>query len=118
MSPCSTLSDAEIVLDSLCTSSDPANPSCSQAPAIQEAMWPPHLLTTTGCLRPFRNVDHISAWLPLRLLQQQAEGHWHSDSAQRDQKRLRLPSILCPPPESQAVLRHSGFTQPHGRDSA
>lgn len=35
LSPCSTLSDAEIVLDSLCASSDPVNPSCSQAPAIQ-----------------------------------------------------------------------------------
>lgn len=69
MSPCSVLSDAEIVLDSLCTSSDSPNPSCSQAPAIQRRDLATSSPNTTGCLRLFKNEGPISARLPLCLLQ-------------------------------------------------
>lgn len=74
----------------VCASSDSPYLSCFQDSVIQWRDLATSSPNTTGCLRLPRSEGHILAWLPLRLLQQQEEEFWHSNSTWIDQKRLWL----------------------------
>lgn len=97
MSPCSTLSDAEAVLDSSSASSDSPYLSCSQSSAIQWRNLATSCPNTTGCLRLSRSEGHISARLPLCLLQQQEEEVTFRFNLNRPKKALAVHTFLTLP---------------------